>query len=147
MMHFPKRYFVLLPLTAAISLSTVSCSESKVSQCNKIIKVANEAVKEAKSVTNGGQASDPKAMLKAANAMEKASIEMKAINLRDQKLKDYQAGFISMYSDTSKATRDFVAAFEKKDRRSAEAALTNLQQATTPEKQLVADINSYCSGN
>jgi selenophosphate synthetase-related protein len=146
-MHFPKRYFVLLPLTAAISLSTVSCSESKVSQCNKIIKVANEAVKEAKSVTNGGQASDPKAMLKAANAMEKASIEMKAINLRDQKLKDYQAGFISMYSDTSKATRDFVAAFEKKDRRSAEAALTNLQQATTPEKQLVADINSYCSGN
>ena len=146
-MHFPTRYFVLLPLTAAISLLTVSCSESKVSQCNKIIKVANEAVTKAKSVTNGGQASDPKAMLEAANAMEKASKEMEAINVKDQKLKDYQTGFIKMYRDTSKATRDFVAAFEKKDRPAAETALTNLQQATTPERQLVTDINTYCSNN
>jgi predicted translin family RNA/ssDNA-binding protein len=124
----------------------VSCSESKVSQCNKIIKVANEAVSQAKTVTNGGQASDPKAMLQAADAMEKASKAMEAINVKDAKLKDYQTGFIKMYRDTSKATREFVGAFEKKNRPAAETALTNLQQATTPEKQLVADINTYCSG-
>src|SRR5919202_2439445 len=111
-MHFPRWYFVLLPLTATLSLLTVSCSESKVSQCNKIIKVANQAVTEAKSITNGGQASDPKAMLKAADAMEKASTEMKALNVKDAKLRDYQAGFIKMYGDTSKATRNFVTAFE-----------------------------------
>ena len=145
-MHFPARYFVLVPLTATISLLTVSCSESKVSQCNKIIKVANEAVSQAKTVTNGGQASDPKAMLQAADAMEKASKAMEAINVKDAKLKDYQTGFIKMYRDTSKATREFVGAFEKKNRPAAETALTNLQQATTPEKQLVADINTYCSG-
>ncbi len=144
-MHFPTRYLVLLPLTAVISLLTVSCSESKISQCNKIIKVANQAVSQAKSVTNGGQTNDPKAMLKAADAMEKASKEMKALNVKDTKLRDYQTGFIRMYGDTSKATRNFVTAFEKKDRPAAEAALLNLQQATTPERQLVADINSYCS--
>lgn len=146
-MHFPTRYFVLLPLTAAISLLTVSCGESKISQCNKIIKIANEAVTKAKSLTNGSQASNTKAMIQAANAMEKASKEMAAIKVKDEKLKDYQSGFIKMYGDTSKATRDFVAAFERKDRPGAETALTNLQQATTPEKQLVADINTYCSGN
>jgi predicted translin family RNA/ssDNA-binding protein len=145
-MHFPKRYFVLLSLTAAISLLTTSCTESKVSQCNKIIQIANKTVTQAKSVTNNGQANDPKAMLQAADAMEKASQDMKKINVKDQKLKDYQAGFMNMYRDTSKATRDFVAAFEKKDRPGAETALTNLQQATTPEKQLVTDINTYCSG-
>ncbi|HEY9797328.1 MAG TPA: hypothetical protein V6D30_16915 [Leptolyngbyaceae cyanobacterium] len=145
-MHFPKRYFVLLPWAAVISLLTVSCTESKVSQCNKIIQVANTAVSEAKAVTNGGQASDPKAMLKAADAMEKASQEMKAIEVKDEKLQDYKAGFINMYRDTSKATRDFITAFEKKNRPAAETALTNLQQATVPEKQLVADINTYCSG-
>ena len=145
-MHFPKRYFVLLPLAAVISLLTVSCTESKVSQCNKIIQVANTAVSEAKAVTNGGQASDPKAMLKAADAMEKASQEMKAIEVKDEKLQDYKAGFINMYRDTSNATRDFITAFEKKNRPAAETALTNLQQATVPEKQLVADINTYCSG-
>ncbi len=144
-MHFPARYFVLLLLTATVSLLTVSCGESKISQCNKIIKVANEAVSQAKTVTNGGQASDPKAMLQAADAMEKASKEMEAINVKDAKLKDYQTGFIKMYRDTSKATRDFVGAFEKKNHPAAETALTNLQQATGPEKQLVADINTYCS--
>lgn|ERR687886_105082 len=144
-MHFPRWYFVLLPLTATLSLLTVSCSESKVSQCNKIIKVANQAVTEAKSITNGGQASDSKAMLKAADAMEKASKDMEAIKVNDQKLQDYQTRFVTMYRDTSKATRDFVAAFKKKDRSAAEAALTNLQKATTPEKQLVEGINVYCT--
>lgn len=143
-MHFPTRYFVLLPLTAAIGLLTVSCSESKTSQCHKIINVANETVTQAKSVTNGGQANDPKAMLKAADVMEKASQEMKSLNIKDAKLRDYQSSFIKMYGGTSKATRDFVTAFEKKDRPGAEAALTSLQQATTPERQLVADINTYC---
>ncbi len=144
-MYFP-RYFVVFTLTATISLSLASCAESKISQCNKIIQVANEAVSEAKSITNGGQASDPKAMLKAADAMEKASQEMEAIEVKDAKLQDYQAGFINMYRDTSQATRDFVGAFEKKDRSAAEAALNKLQQATTPERQLVEEINTYCAG-
>lgn len=146
-MHFPKRYFVLLPLSAAISLLTVSCTQSKVSQCEKIIQVANKAVTQAKSFTNdGNKASDPKAMLQAADAMDKASQEMKAIGVKDQKLKAYQSGFTTMYRDMSKATRDYVVAFEKKDRSAAMVAVTNLQQATNPEKQLVTDINTYCSG-
>lgn len=145
-MQFPTRYFVLFSLTTAISLLTASCSESKISQCNRIIKIANDVVSQAKTVTNGGQASDPKAMLQAAEAMDNASKQMTDIPVTDLKLKDYQTGFVKMYRDTSKATRDFVKAFEKKDRPAAERALTALQQATIPEKQLVADINTYCSG-
>lgn len=145
-MQFQTRYFVLFTLTATLSFLTVSCSESKVSQCNKIIKIANKAVNEAKSITNGGQASDPKAMLKAAAAMEKTSKEMEAIKVTDEKLQDYQGSFVLMYRDTSKATRDFVAGFQKKDRSSAESALVNLQKAAAPEKQLVDGINIYCTG-
>lgn len=145
-MHFQRPYFVLLPLTAALSVLTVSCSESKVSQCNKIIEVANRAVSEAKAITKNGQLSDPKTTLKAADAMDKASKDMKAIKVTDEKLRDYQARFAQVYSDTSKATRDFVAAFEKKDRLALTAAVEKLQKAATPEKQLVEDINIYCEG-
>ena len=49
-----------------------------------------------------------------------------------------------MYRNTSQATRDFVAASEKKDRQGAELASAKLQNATASEKQLVTDINSYC---
>ncbi len=144
-MHFLTRYFVLFPLTLALSLLTVSCSESKTSQCDKIIKVNNEVVSQTKAVANGGRSIDPKAALQVADAMEKASQQMKSIRVSDTKLKDYQSRFINMYGDTSKATREFVAAFEKKDRPAVEKALTKLQKATSPEKQLVEEINSYCS--
>ncbi len=144
-MHFPTRYFALVSVTTAISLLTVSCAESKVSQCNKIIQVANKAVNETKSVTNNGQSSDPKVYLQVANAMQKASQDMQAINVNDEKLKDYQAGFIKIYGGSSKATREYIAALDKKDRPAAEKALDNLLQATTPEQKLVTDINTYCS--
>lgn len=150
-MHFSvrysMRYFVLLSLTIAFSVLTASCSENKISQCNKIIKVTKKAVDAVNSITNGGQESNPKAMLQAAETMEKASQEMKSLKVKDEKLQNYQSRFVNMYRDTSKATREFVAAFEKKDRASAEIALLNVQRATTPEKQLVTDINTYCSDN
>lgn len=142
---FLRRYAVILPMTATLTLSLASCGESKVTQCNKIITVANQAVNDAKTVTNGGQSSDPNAMLKAADAMDKAAKDMEAIKVQDDKLKNYQSGFIGMYRTTSKATREFVAAFQKKDRPAAETSLKNLQQATRPEKDLVSQINGYCN--
>ncbi|HEY9727768.1 MAG TPA: hypothetical protein V6D50_15065 [Chroococcales cyanobacterium] len=143
-MHCLKRYFVIVPMMAAVSLLTVSCTESKISQCQKIIDVANQAVNETKSLTNNGQTSDTTAMLKAADAMEKASKDMNAIDIKDEKLKNYQTGYVSMYRDTSKATRDFVTAFKKKNRPAAETALTNLQRATASEPQLANGLNGYC---
>ncbi len=140
---FLRLYVVILPLTAAMSFLIVSC-ESKVSQCSKIIQVANQAVNDAKNITNSGQTSDPNAILQAANAMDKAAKDMEAIKVNDQKLKNYQNEFISMYRTTSKATRELVTAFQKKDRPAAETSLKNLQQATSPEKDLVGQINSYC---
>jgi hypothetical protein len=143
-MHCHRWSAVILPMTAALTVLLVSCGESKVSQCQKIIKVTNQAVTEAKSVTNAGQNKNPDAILKTADTMDQAAQDMKAIQVSDTKLKDYQAGFIKMYGDTSKATRALVGALKKKDRTGAEASLKNLQQATVPEQQLVTGLNSYC---
>ncbi|NEO58893.1 MAG: hypothetical protein F6J98_00025, partial [Moorea sp. SIO4G2] len=87
-------------MTVLMSLLTVSCSGKKV-ECQKIIEVANQAVEEAKTLTNGGESSDPEAMLQAADAMEGASQDMESIIVKDEQLQDYQAGFIKMYRNTS----------------------------------------------
>lgn len=144
---FIKRLPLLMLSLTAIILLTISCTNNKVTQCNQIIQTANNAVTEATSVTNGGQTKDPKIVLKAADAMEKASKDLEAINVSDAKLKEYRDGFVKMYRDTSKATRDFVSAYERKDFGAAQAAQKNVQQATTPEKELVNGINSYCKGS
>ncbi|NEO98288.1 MAG: hypothetical protein F6K58_06310 [Symploca sp. SIO2E9] len=145
LMHFPKRYFFLMPITVAMSLLIASCGESRTAQCVKINKIADEAVSEVKSHAKGAQAKDPKAALQAAEAMEKASQKMEAVELQDKKLKYYQTGFVKMYRDTSQATRDFIAAYKKQDREAADLAKNNLLEATTPEEQLLADFDSYCS--
>ncbi|NEP14155.1 MAG: hypothetical protein F6K14_28965 [Symploca sp. SIO2C1] len=144
-MYFSVRYMFFVSLAAAVSLLSVSCGDTKTQECNQIIQVANKVVSEANELTNGGQVSNPQMVIQTADAMKKASQEMEAIELKDKQLQNYQAGFVSMYRDTSQATRDFIIASEKKDRQGAEIASSKLQQATASEKQLVTDINTYCS--
>ncbi|WP_446406006.1 hypothetical protein [Coleofasciculus sp. C1-SOL-03] len=147
-MYRPRREVLRLSVTAVISLFAVSCGQSRVAQCNQMIQVANQAVSDAKVVTHGLQEDNPQAetMRQAAAVMDKAATEMNAIEVTDETLQDYQDSFANMYRDMSQAMRDFAVAFEQKDRQAAEAAQMKLQQATTPEKQLVDDLNAYCSG-
>ncbi len=144
-MYFLRRYGIIFAMTVAISFLTVSCGESKVSQCQKLGKVANQATSEAKKVTNGGQPLSPEGMSKAADTMDKAAKEMTQIKLSDDKLKEYQTGFVKMYLDTSKAMRELVGPFKNKDRPAVDGALKNLKQAISPEPNLVSGLNTYCS--
>jgi len=136
---------LIFPLSVTLSLFLMSCANTKVYQCNEIISIANNAVTEAKDLTQEGQTTDPQAMLQAADAMEQASEEMKVIAVEDEQLRNYQTGFINMYQNTAQATREFVKAYEKSNRDEAEVALTNLQEATGSEEGLVRSINDYCS--
>lgn len=120
-------------------------NQAKIAQCNQIIAITNEAVTNAKSINNNDNTSQDKAMLRVANFMDKATVELEKISVTDKTLKGYQAGFIKMYKDTSQATRNFVTAYNNRNQMQAEAAVQALQAATSPEKQLVADINNYCS--
>lgn len=145
-MYFLRCYRFIVPMTVAISFLTVSCGESKVSQCQKIINVANQASTEAKVLTKGGQPIDPDAMVKAADTMDKAAQAMEAIKLSDNKLKEYQTGFSKMYRDTSTAMRGLVEPLKNKDRQKVFATLKTLRQAIVPEPQLVSGLNTYCNG-
>ncbi|MEC4803737.1 MAG: hypothetical protein SAJ12_00265 [Jaaginema sp. PMC 1079.18] len=140
------RSAILWSLSGAIALFASACGQSRIEQCNNIIEIANQAVNEAKQLTNGGQTNDPEAMVQAADAMEQAAQDMEALELVDPELIEYRQGFIAMYEETSAATREFVEAFEQKDRPAAEAALSRLTRATRPEEELVQGINQYCTG-
>ncbi|HEY9691916.1 MAG TPA: hypothetical protein V6D15_06910 [Oculatellaceae cyanobacterium] len=145
-MPLQRHYTVLFTTTIAITLLIVSCSGSKVSQCEKITNVTNKAASEAKAFTDGGKAKNPDAMLKVADTMDRAAKEMAAINVSDSKLKDYQTGLIKMYRDTSKSTREFVAAFQKKERTAVKSTLNQLKQAIAPEPILLNGLKTYCQG-
>lgn len=143
MFWFRPRSIVVV-LSATISFLSIACADTKVYQCNEIIGIANETVTQARELTAGGQTTDPQAMLQAADAMEQASDQMKAVKVDNEQLQDYQEGFVAMYQKTAQATRAFVKAYEESDRDAAETAFADLQQATSAEKDLVEGINRYC---
>jgi hypothetical protein len=136
---------VVLGLSAAVSLLTFGCTNSKVVQCNGIIKTANQFVTQATQLTNGGQTDEPQAILQAADAMDRAAEEMQVLELSDPQLVEYRAGFVKMYQEISQATREYVKAYENKDRPGAEAARSSVERATQPEQELVRGINEYCT--
>jgi len=146
--------FLDQPLKRAIAVSTlvalsflVSCSDNKVSQCNKLIKVANEAVSAVQSVTQTATPDNVAAMSKIAEAADKAKADMQGLQISDEKLKGFQTRFVSMYTDTSKATRDLVAAAGAKDAVAAQKAFDALKTATDQEGPLVNQVNTYCTAN
>ncbi|MFW6358878.1 MAG: hypothetical protein ACOC0N_06655 [Chroococcales cyanobacterium] len=144
-MRFFSKPIFFFPLLALISLITASCGNPTTTQCREIITIANETVNQARTVTQGGQTNDPQAILQAADMMEQAAQDLEAIAVEDEQLQSYKEGFIAMYQDTSTATRNFVEAYEQKNREAAEEALTNLQEAMKPEQELVTGINNYCN--
>jgi predicted Fe-Mo cluster-binding NifX family protein len=142
---------MLLSLASSLQLAGTNlgikaalAQETKVSQCGQVIAIANEAVSNAKTITNNGNSSALEGMLRAAKFMDDSAEKMENVSLSDPMLQRFQARFILMYRQTSEASRDFVKAYQAQNRPEAELAYQALQIATSREKQLVEEINNYC---
>ena len=148
-MNLKKISTSLLTLTTVaalpVSTSAQAVNQTKISQCNQIIAIANQAVKDTNAITNREQASSPGDMLKAAEALESAARQLENLAIIDQRLQSYRLRYVNIYRQTSSATRDFLTAYERRDPDEARTAIQALQVATSPEKQLVSEINNYCT--
>ncbi|MBD2341061.1 hypothetical protein H6G64_29250 [Calothrix sp. FACHB-156] len=138
----------ILSATAAIALLFTGCGESKVAQCNKIVKVANQAVTIGqdfgKNPNNAKTGS--KALTEVAGKIDAITTEMKALEIKDEKLQGFQQRFTTLYQSTSQGLKDEAKALDKKDLAGAKRSLVTLKKNSTEESTLVKEINSYCSG-
>jgi len=122
---------------------SVETRDSVIVQCNALSNVVNKAVDEAKKVAE--PEGDPIAKLaEAAEALEQYALELEALALSDPQLEGFKQRFIRMYRNTSQASRQLIAAVEKRDSVTAEAALGDLQTAIRGEDTLVSEVNVYC---
>ncbi len=149
-MLLAKKQASLLVISLLLGNLMAACAESKVSQCNKMIAVVNKGVTELRGMAPKGKNTDPQAQLTAlsemATKMEGYATELQGLKLSDEKLKTFQTNFITLYRDTSKASRDMVSAVKSNDTKAINTSLQSLQKATAPESKLVNDTNQYCQG-
>ncbi|MBD2448434.1 hypothetical protein H6G76_14960 [Nostoc sp. FACHB-152] len=137
----------MLTFTATLSVILTGCGESKVAQCNKMIKVANQAVTLSQAFSKNPQPQKgSKALTEVASKIDPITNEMKALEIKDEKLQSFQSRFVKLYEDTTKGLRDTAAAIDKKNLKAANASLLTLKKSSSEESAIVSDINKYCSG-
>ncbi|MDZ7955257.1 MAG: hypothetical protein RMY16_17015 [Nostoc sp. DedQUE12b] len=141
-----KQNFIL-SVTTAIALLFAGCGESKVAQCNKVIKVANQASTLGQQFgKNPNPAKGSKALTELAGKIDPLAKEMKALEIKDEKLQGFQGRFLTLYQNISKELNNAATAIDKKNLPAAKGFLVSLQKSSREESSIVNEINSYCSG-
>jgi hypothetical protein len=130
---------------ASISLVLLTSCESKVSQCQKIIKIHNQIVLEAKKVSDTGAKGDTSSASKSAEIFAQGAKEMAGIDVPDERLLVIKNQLAAMYLNSSEITKKILANQAQKKSTEAAKGMENLRQVASPEKGLVDSINSYCS--
>jgi small-conductance mechanosensitive channel len=123
-------------LTIGLVLS--GCGESKISQCNKVVTIANKttALAVPKDIAGFGQL---------ATNIDQIRTEVQAIAIQDSKLKELQTKLLGVYGDASQALKGQVKATETKDPNAMTKAKQDLETASTKESEVVDQINALCS--
>lgn len=137
------RYFLIAVVLSSLFLS--SCSESKLTQCQQIFRIAAQVNNSSKNVSYTNEDSNiMKSWLEAAGTMNKAADNVQALHINDSKLIRYQNQLATIYRIYSQATYDAVAARESKNLEALEFARINAQKAGQMQQDLIQDLNKYC---
>jgi hypothetical protein len=137
----------ILSATAAIALLFAGCGESKVAQCNKVIKVANQATVLGQGFDKNSQsAKGTKGLTELATKIDQIATEMKAVEIKDEKLQGFQGQFLKLYQDISKNLNQTATAIDKKNLPAANKFLASLKKSSSEETTIVKEINGYCAG-
>jgi len=136
--HRSNHYAVLSSITIAIGLLLFGCGESKVSQCNRVVTVANKT----KTLV---APKDIAGFVPLAENIDQIRTEVQAISIQESKLKELQVQLLSMYGDVSQALKAQAKATESKDKSASDKAKQELETAAGKENDIVDRLNALCS--
>ncbi|MBE9030217.1 hypothetical protein IQ266_10795 [filamentous cyanobacterium LEGE 11480] len=144
-MSLSRRTCAIAATAFSLTILTTGCN-SKVAQCNKLIKVANAATTELKTISkSGGSKGDRiKQMEQFSTALDKHSKAVQNVELEDEQLQGFQKRLSDLYISTSKASNGMIAAAKAKNIKGLKASLKTLSSGAKTETDVVSSINSYC---
>ena len=143
MKFYPQNHvsFSLSILTILTNFLLISCAETKISQCQKIILLTQKMAEESESYR---QTEDVKKALQVADIFEETSQQMRQLKVEDEKLIEYQMGFADIYQNNADITRQFVAALNDQDIDTAKLMQKRVEQVGQKEQDLGTQMNDYC---
>ena len=129
-------------VAAALALGVVACGPGKIAQCNKLIEKVNAA---GTAIQKAGNASSGNAA-ELAKSIDATKGDVAGVELKDPKLKGFQADYVKMLDEVSGAAKALQAAEDKKDQAAILAGSVKLKTAAAQETVVTTNINTYCGG-
>jgi hypothetical protein len=141
--------------TIAILLSSCSSQPSKITQCNSLSTLVNQAAAAEKDFETAGKKYagssettdlDKKYQLVTdlVTKLESASKSVKALTVQDEKLQTMKTNIAQVYQDLGKGFSTVVTASKAKNAAAVQLAVKEMTTAAAKEKALIAEMNTYC---
>jgi hypothetical protein len=156
LMSLWRKYIIIAPVSLILTLLAVGCSETKVSQCERLTKIVNQGT----SLVQKNKGYQVTTSLKLAKDLEGVTKSLKEMNFKDPKLVDFQTSYVKVFETFSQeigkaakalgATKNAKASSSswkaiQKDRGVIDASLTAATTAGKQSDQLEGDMKQYCS--
>jgi hypothetical protein len=123
--------------------------DNRKQECNSITKIHNAVVARSAAISKQKSPSTSvykKQMQQVAVIYQQAALEMASVPTKDEQLKTHRNRFASMYRDSAKVVNQIIPMIGKRNRQQQIAKkLAELSDIAKVEKELVDEINSYCS--
>lgn len=94
-----RKYTVITPISLSIALIMTGCSESKISQCQRLIKVVNQGT----SLIDNNKGKQVTTSLKLSRDLQSATKSIEELKLIDPELQKFQSSFAKMFDNLSQA--------------------------------------------
>ncbi|MEC4815256.1 MAG: hypothetical protein SAK29_18560 [Scytonema sp. PMC 1069.18] len=94
-----RKYTVIVPLSLSISFLVTACSESKVSQCQRLIDVVNKGTE----LIENNKGQQVVTSLQLSKDLEATTKEIENLNLKDSRLQEFQHSFIKIFGSFSQS--------------------------------------------
>ncbi|MBD2663375.1 hypothetical protein [Richelia sinica] len=152
---FKIRFFV--PISLSISLLITGCSESKVSQCQRLIQVVNQGI----SLIDNNKGKQANTSLQLSKDLKDVTKSLAELKFTDPKLEEFQGDFVKVFQNLSQAIAKAAQALNtaktaeatpsgrekiQKARTDIDSALTAAAKTAGKESDNLSNqLNKYCS--
>ena len=140
---FTRQYAFLLVAACLLTAAATSHGNSRVSQCNRLVAIVNEAADAQPDVLGRTIAEDNRHLLRTAMKLDGYADQLALMEFSNEPMQAFQSKFIQLYRDTSKASGAVVAAPVSNFKIVSQVNRT-LIETQAREGLLVQEVNQYC---
>jgi hypothetical protein len=135
-----RKYTVIIPVSLSISFLVTACSESKVSQCQRLIDVVNKGTE----LIENNKGQQVTTSLQLSKDLDATTKEIENLNLQDSRLQEFQRSFVKIFGFFSQSIAQAGKALNaaKTAPASSEGRVKMLQVRGDIDKALTAAANT-----